>query len=258
VAAVVSGAAAIIVGNEVLSAKVVDENGAHLIKRLRQRGVPLRTLSIVPDEIEAIVDAVVRARRVARWIITSGGVGPTHDDVTVRAVALALGRAVVRVPRMVEELTRRYGERLTPEALRLADVPEGAELLEPRGSWFPVMACDGVFLLPGVPALFRSMLETVLERLPSTPLHLRSVYLRLGEAEIARGLDAVALAMPDVSVGSYPQFDRGLDYRVKVTLEAQRLDRVEEAARQLSGHWPADAVVRTELDVLGEGEPGEA
>jgi molybdenum cofactor synthesis domain-containing protein len=252
-----SGAAAIIVGNEVLSAKVADENGAHVIKRMRQRGIPLRMLSIVPDEIDAIIAAVVRARHVARWIVTSGGVGPTHDDVTVRAVALALGRAVVRMPRLVDDVSRHYGERLTPEALRLADVPEGAELLEPRGSWFPVMSCDGVFLLPGVPSLFRLMLETVLERLPSTPLHLRSFYLRLGEAELARGLDAVALAMPDVAIGSYPQFDRSLDYRVKVTLEAGHIDRVEEAARRLSGHWPADAVVRSERDVLGEEEPGE-
>jgi molybdenum cofactor synthesis domain-containing protein len=251
-----SGAGAIIVGNEVLSAKVTEENGAYLIKRLRQRGIPLRILSIVPDEIDAIVDAVARARQVARWVVTSGGVGPTHDDVTVRAVALALGRAVVRLPQLVEEVTKHFGERTTPEALRLADAPEGAELLEPRGNWYPVLACDDVFMLPGVPSLFRLMLETVLERLPSTPLHLRSVYLRLGEAELAHGLDAVALAMPDVAIGSYPQFDRSLDYRVKVTIEATSLPRVEEAERRLSAHWPADAVVRTEMDIPGEEGPG--
>jgi molybdenum cofactor synthesis domain-containing protein len=253
-----SGAGAIIVGNEVLSAKVTEENGAHLIKRLRQRGIRLRMVTIVPDEIDAIVDAVERARRVAQWIVTSGGVGPTHDDVTVRAVALALGRPVVRLPRLVEEVTRHFGERTTPEALRLADAPEGAELLEPRGTWYPILACDDVFMLPGVPSLFRTMLETVLERLPSTPLHTRSVYLKLGESELAHGLDAVALAMPDVAIGSYPQFDRSIDYRVKVTIEATRLPRVEEAARRLAAHWPPDAVVRTEQDTLGEEGPGEA
>ena len=248
-----SGAGAIIVGNEGLSAKVTEENGAHLTQRFRQRGIPLRMLTIVPDEIDAIVDAVERSRRVARWVVTSGGVGPTHDDVTVRAVALALGRTVVRVPRLVEEVRKHFGERTTPEALRLADAPEGSELLQPRGNWYPILVCEDVFMLPGVPSLFRSMLETVLERLPSTPLYVRNLYLRLGESDLARALDAVALAMPDVAIGSYPQFDRSLDDRVKVTIEAPRLSVVEEAARRLSALWPTDAVVRIEEDTLGDG-----
>ncbi len=86
------GVAAVIIGNEVLSAKVTEQNGAHLIQRLRQRGIPMRLVIVVPDEIDLIVDAVARARQIARWVITSGGIGPTHDDVTVRAVSMALGR----------------------------------------------------------------------------------------------------------------------------------------------------------------------
>src|SRR5439155_7291018 len=93
-----SGAAAVIIGNEVLSAKVIEQNGALLVKRLRERGVPLRSLHVVADEIDAIVEAVALARRHARWVFTSGGIGPTHDDVTVRPVAPALGRKVVRLP----------------------------------------------------------------------------------------------------------------------------------------------------------------
>jgi len=99
-----SVAAAVVIGNEVLNAQVPDENGAYLIQRLREQGIRLRSLSIVPDEVDAIIDAVVRARRGARWVITSGGIGPTHDDVTVRAVALALGRRVVRLPEMLSLL----------------------------------------------------------------------------------------------------------------------------------------------------------
>src|SRR5512143_3282871 len=97
-----TGAAASIIGHEVLTAKVVDANGPHLIRRLREVGVPLRSLEVVPDEVDAIVDAVARARGKARHVFTSGGIGPTHDDVTVRAVALALGRRVVRLQEMVE------------------------------------------------------------------------------------------------------------------------------------------------------------
>lgn len=242
------GAAAVIIGNEVLSAKVTEQNGAHLIQRLRQRGIPLRTLILIPDEIDAIVQAITRAREMASWVITSGGIGPTHDDVTVRAVALALGRKVIRIPELAAEVARHYGERLTPEALRLADAPEGAELLTREGAWYPVLACDGVFMLPGVPKLFRLQFETVLARLPGSPVYLRTVYLRLGEPELAAALDQVAMAMPEVSIGSYPQFDGDLDHKVKVTIEASSDAQVEAAHKRLISLWPEDAVVREERD----------
>jgi len=91
-------AAAVIIGNEVLTAKVDELNGSHLIRRLRDRGIPLKSLAIVPDEIDAIVEAVTMARAHADCLFTSGGIGPTHDDLTVEAVALALGRQVIRGP----------------------------------------------------------------------------------------------------------------------------------------------------------------
>src|SRR5581483_2710921 len=122
--------AGLIIGNEVLTAKVVEENGAHLVKRLRERALPLKALMTVPDEVDAIAEAVELLRRRAQWLVTSGGVGPTHDDVTVRAVALALGRKVVRLPRMEALVKEHYGDRATPEAMRLADAPAGGELLE--------------------------------------------------------------------------------------------------------------------------------
>lgn len=242
------GAAAVIIGNEVLSAKVVEANGAHLISRLRQRGVPLKWMSFVPDDIDVIVEAVSVARRSAEWVLTSGGIGPTHDDVTVRAVSLALGRKVVRVPSLAQDVKRYYGDRATDEALRLADAPEGAELITRDGAWYPVLACDGVFMLPGVPQLFRLQLETVLPRLRGAPVFLTTLYLQQGEAELAKALDDVALAMPDVAIGSYPQFEPGLDYKVKVTVEAARADRVEAAVEKLRATWPSSAVVRTEND----------
>src|SRR5271169_4146771 len=214
-----SVAAAVVIGNEVLNAQVVDENGSYLIQRLREHGIALRSLSVVPDEVEAIVDAVVRARRRARWVFTSGGIGPTHDDVTVRAVALALGRRVVRLPEMLALLEEHYPEVHTPEALRLTEAPEGTQLLLHEGSWYPVLACDGVFLVPGVPQLFRRQLETVLKTLPGRIVFQRALYLGSGEAEIAGALDRVALQTPGVGIGSYPQFGPGVDHRVRVTVE---------------------------------------
>jgi len=241
-----SGAAAIIIGNEVLTAKVQDANGPHLIRRLREVGIPLRSVEIIPDEVDAIVDAVARARLKAAYVFTSGGIGPTHDDVTVRAVALAMGRPVVRLPEMVALIRERGQDHVTSEAMRLADAPEGAVLLPQPDSWYPVLTVDDIFLLPGVPQLFRVQLETVLARLQGSPVHIRNLYLRLGESAIAAVLDRVALAMPHVAIGSYPVFDRALDYLVKVTVEAGELAPVEEAVKQLRGGLPEDAIVRTE------------
>ena len=240
------GAAAVIIGNEVLSAKVQDQNGPLLIRRLRDHGIPLRSVSVVPDEVDAIVDAVARARLQAPHVFTSGGIGPTHDDVTVRAVALALGRPVVRLPEMERLIREHFGARLTPEALRLADAPEGAELWALKGNWMPVLTCAGVYLLPGVPQLFALQLETVLSRLERTPVHLRCLYLSAGESEIAQVLDRVALSMPQVAIGSYPNFDRGLDYSVKLTLEAEEAAPVEGALAWLQRELPPGCIVRTE------------
>jgi molybdenum cofactor synthesis domain-containing protein len=241
-----SGASAVIIGNEVLNAQVADENGAHLVRRLRVRGIALRSLTIVPDEVDAIVDAVVRARARARWVFTSGGIGPTHDDVTVRAVALALGRRVVRLPEMLALLERNYAELQSPEALRLAEAPEGTRLLHQDGSWYPVLACENVFLLPGVPPLFQRQLESVLETLPGSPLFVRALYLSRGEAEIAAALDRVALQMPGVDIGSYPQFGPHIDHRVRVTVEAAEQALVDAAVARLERELPTGAVLRIE------------
>jgi len=241
-----TGAAAIIIGNEVLSAKVEDVNGPLLVRRMREHGLPLRLLLVVPDEVEAIVGAVVSARAAAQWVVTSGGIGPTHDDVTVRAVALALGRKVVRLPGIVELLTRAHPRALPPEALRLAEAPDGTVLLAPEGTVYPVLACEGMFLLPGVPSLFRLQLETVLSALPRGAVHVRSLYLSRGEAEIAAALDRVALGMPDVGIGSYPAVASGADHRVRVTVEAAEVERVEAVVARLRSELPEGAVLRIE------------
>jgi molybdenum cofactor synthesis domain-containing protein len=241
-----TASAAVIIGNEILTAKVEELNGAYLIRRLREKGIPLRWVCIVPDEVDAIVEAVSTARSKADCVFTSGGIGPTHDDITVRGVALALGRQVVRDPELERRVIQHYGGSATPEALRLAEVPEGTELLWRAGIWYPVIRCNGVFLLPGVPQLFRLQLDSVLELMEGAPVHLRSLYLGVGETEVAHVLDQIALAMPHVSIGSYPQFDSSIGYRVKVTVEYSRPEPVNEVVDQLVERLPAGAVLRVE------------
>src|SRR4051812_25268586 len=104
----------VIIGNEVLTAKVTEANGALLIRRLRERGVELNSVHMVRDEVADLVEQLAICRRKTRFIITSGGVGPTHDDVTVRAVALALQRPVIRLPEMEQRIRSYYGDRPVP------------------------------------------------------------------------------------------------------------------------------------------------
>jgi molybdenum cofactor synthesis domain-containing protein len=241
-----SGAAAVIIGNEVLTAKVHDQNGVLLTRRLREHGIALNRVLVVPDEVDAIVEAVSLARRCARWVFTSGGVGPTHDDVTVRAVAMALGRVVVKMPEMEVLVRAHYGEKVTAEAMRLAEAPGGAELWFQDALRYPVLACDEVFMLPGVPELFRLQLEVVLARLPRQRIATAALYLSLVEAEIAAALDQVALAMPQVAIGSYPTFDKAADYRVKITVEHGEATIVAEVIARLERALPTGAVVRRE------------
>lgn len=240
------GAAAVIIGNEVLSAKVQDANGGLLARRLRDRGVELRSLVVIPDEVDAIVEAVQSARRKSLHIFTSGGIGPTHDDVTVRSVALALGRNVVRSPELVKLVEQYAGNKITPESYRLAEMPEGASLMWHTGAGFPILCCEGIYMLPGVPQLFRIQLEAVLATLPGEPIHLKTLFLTSSEGEIAKVLDEVALESPSVAIGSYPNFDRALDYRVKVTVEHRESETVERIVSQLLQGLPREGVLRVE------------
>lgn len=242
-----SGAAAVIIGNELLTAKIRDLNGPLLIERLREIGMPIRSITLVPDEVDVIVDAVARARATAEHVFTSGGIGPTHDDVTVRAVSLAIGRRVVRLPEMLELLRgHARGRHLTDEALRLADAPEGTALWSAPGLALPVLSCDRIYMLPGVPQLFREQLEVVLARLERRPVHLKVMYLSAYEAEIARALDRIALDLPHVAIGSYPNFDPERDYTTRLTIEHERPGPVIEALRRLELTLPKGSILRIE------------
>jgi len=238
-------AALLVVGNEVLSAKSADENGPHAIRRLRELGVRLRTVAVLSDRLDDIVEAVDRERRRVTWVITSGGIGPTHDDVTVRAVARALSRPLLRNDTLAGVVREHHRERLggeAPEAaLRMADLPEGARLVgDPR---FPTIAVENLFVLPGVPRFFRWQLEQIAPLLAGSPLALGALYLALGENPIADALEQVAAGNPDVEIGSYPRFDDA-DHRVRVTVEGEDAARVRAVLDALRVALPDGAVVR--------------
>src|SRR5438034_1268018 len=146
----------ILIGNEILSGKIADVNAAYLCRELRQLGVDVRRISVVPDEVELIAREVVAQSRDFDVVFTSGGVGPTHDDVTIEGVARAMGVPVVRHPELVALLERYYRDKVTDAALRMAEIPEGAELITGNGLRFPNVAMRNVYVLPGVPEIFRT------------------------------------------------------------------------------------------------------
>jgi len=239
-------AALLVVGNEVLSAKVRDENGPFAAAALRARGIRLTAILTLPDELDRIAEAVARERARVDWLFTSGGVGPTHDDVTLAAVARALGRPVVRDPALVEHIRsvfrRHWGAEPRDEALRMADVPEGTRCEgDPR---HPILVVENVVMLPGVPDFFRAQFSRFVADLVAPPFYLAEVFVDAFEDAIAALLDRVVREHPGVEVGSYPRFD-GADHRVKVTLEAKERERVAAARDALVAALPPGLMVRS-------------
>jgi len=241
-------AAVVIVGSEVLSAKVQDENGPFLARRLHELGVELAAIHVVPDRTDAIVEAMLLERRRVDWLFTAGGVGPTHDDLTLPAVARALGVPVRRNPdlvRILEVMHARHhgGDSLPDVALRMADLPEGTELLgDPE---FPTLVVSRVVMLPGVPSFLRHQFERVAHRFGGTPFHLVTLFFAWGEDQLAIPLARVAEIHPAVEIGSYPRFDRA-DHRVRVTIEGKDAALVQAGARAILEAVPAVALVRAE------------
>jgi molybdenum cofactor synthesis domain-containing protein len=236
-------AALLIIGDEVLSGKVDDANGPFLIRALRERGVQVVEVRVIGDDPDAIADTVEELSGRATHVFTTGGIGPTHDDKTINAVARAFGRRVVRHEELVRRIQTRYGGDLNEARLRLAEVPEGARVLLGDTDAIPVIEVANVFVLPGVPALARLCFERIADRLGGTPFFSRMLLLSASESQIADRLAAVQRDHPDVAIGSYPRFGAE-GYRVKVTVDgrdAASVDAGLEALRAaLDPAWLVD------------------
>jgi FAD synthetase len=209
----------VLIGNEILSGKVVDANAAFLCRELRGLGVEVRKIAVVPDEVDVIAAEVSEFSRAHDIVFTSGGVGPTHDDVTIEGVARAVGVRVVREPRLVALIEGLSRGHLTEARLKMAEVPEGAELIADDGLLFPAIVARNVYILPGVPEIFRQKFEALRERFREAPFFLANVFVDMGEGALAEHLNALLARHSDLLLGSYPEFANP-EYKVKVTLES--------------------------------------
>jgi molybdenum cofactor synthesis domain-containing protein len=238
-------AAIIVIGNEILSGKVVDTNAPFLTRELRAIGVTLKRILTIPDEVDEIAEAVKEFRPRYDVVFTSGGVGPTHDDVTMEGIAKGLGRRLVRHPAIENRLREFYKEHVNDARLKMSEVPEGAELLVDGRLGFPTVKCENFYILPGIPELFEQKFEALRERFSATPYTMRVVYTREGEGSIAEHLNATLAAFPELLLGSYPKLSHP-EYTVKLTLESKDPEYVDRALAHLLQLLPAEAIVRTE------------
>ena len=239
-------AAALIIGNELLTGKIQEGNLAFLAQELFRLGISLRRVVMCTDDVE-IIAADLNALRAAHDIVfTSGGVGPTHDDVTLIAVSRAFGRALTRAE-SIERLIRDYhGPRTTDEHLRMADVPEGARLIASEQVRWPTIVVDNVYVFPGVPEIFRMKFPVVRDELAQgARFYSRAVFTRCDEGGIAAELAVVATRYSDTFVGSYPRF-RDPEYSLKLTVDGEDEQRVVAAMDEIIAFLPPDKIVRRE------------
>jgi len=202
-------AAILAIGDELLSGRTRDANMHYLAGWLTARGVTLKEARIVGDEQDDIVEALNALRGKFDYVFTSGGIGPTHDDITVDAIAAAYGVPVIEHPRAISMLKAWYaanGKELTPSRRRMARTPEGAQLIDNPASGAPGVRVGNVFVMAGVPRIFQAMLAAIESEIEhGAVLHSRAVTARnLPESRLADQLHAIQSALKGVAIGSYP------------------------------------------------------
>ena len=219
-------AAALVIGNELLSGKVQEANLMVLARTLRELGIHLRRAVTVLDDLDEIANEVRTLSASHTWLFTSGGVGPTHDDVTISAVAMAFGVPVVTSPEMETMLRAHYKERCTPGHLRMALIPEGASLESTAEVRWPTVRMRNTWLLPGIPEVFRMKIPIVTAKIPAARSYVsRAVYTQMDEGDLKPLLDEVVAAHPEVDVGSYPKW-MDASYKTKLTFDGRDESKV--------------------------------
>ena len=225
----------VIIGNEILSGRTQDVNLQHLALRLNEWGVRLREARVIPDVEQTIIDTVNECRAAFDYVFTTGGIGPTHDDITALAVARAFGRELVSDPEAMRLLGAHYppGE-FTPSRQKMAQVPAGAQLIGNTVSAAPGFQVENVFVLAGVPSIMRAMLDTLQNRLVGgEPVRSRTVRAPLAESRVAEGLAAVQARHAGLDIGSYPFFKDGR-YGTSLVLRGTDDEELAAAAQEVA------------------------
>jgi len=241
-------AALLVIGDEILSGRTKDKNIGYIAEYLTAVGIDLREVRVVSDDEDAIIDAVNALRHRNTYLFTTGGIGPTHDDITADCVAKALGVDISHDPRAVAMLKERYAnpEDLNEARLRMARIPHGADLIENPISKAPGFMAENVIVMAGVPAIMQAMLEGVMPKLKvgKTMLSLSIDSGGLPEGAYATGLGEVQKAHAGVIIGSYPHFDgqRFINQIVLRSRDEALLEKAKMAVSDLISQLKSNAV----------------
>jgi len=235
----------VVIGNEILSGKIVDTNSPFLAAELRTLGVDLERITTIPDVIEVIAAEVRAFSDAFDFVFTSGGIGPTHDDVTMEAVALAFERPLELNQKLLERMERSLDRPLNEPMKKMAMLPEGAAVIDAGDLWFPIVCVENVHVFPGIPQLFEKKFHSIRDRFGGIPIQLTRIYVTRYESEIAEDLHALLHEFPELMLGSYPRINEP-DYRVMLTLESRDSSYLERATESLCARLPADVIHRIE------------
>lgn len=216
-------AAVLIIGDEILTGKFADENGPWLITRLRALGVDLRRLVHLRDVVADIAAEVAACSAAYDHVFTTGGVGPTHDDITLDGIAAAFS-VPLELRREIVGLMERYGMELNAMTLRMATLPQGAEIIG-LDHGYPVVRVRNVYVFPGVPRIMRQKFEAIAASIAGPAVCVARIYADDEEHDIAVHLSTIAARYPDVAVGSYPRYGEETGILI-VTFEGHHPDRV--------------------------------
>jgi molybdenum cofactor synthesis domain-containing protein len=238
-------AAILVIGDEILSGKTEEKNARLLIGELRELGVALKRIFIIPDDVDEVAAAVRELAGRFDHIFTSGGVGPTHDDVTIVGIARAFNVPIIRHPDLERRIKSYFGADVDESRLRMADIPEGSELIDAPELRWPLLACKNVYILPGVPEHFSRKFLAIRERFRVAPFYAHAIYTLEDEFDLAENLRAVAESHPQVAIGSYPNFSSN-EYRVKLTLESKDSYALDAAVKELMLKLDRNRFVRSE------------
>lgn len=228
-------ACVLIIGNEILTGRTQDTNLGHIGKKMMEAGIYLRHARTVVDVEEDIVANVNELRRKYTYVFTSGGIGPTHDDITAASMAKAFGVPLILNAEARARLLRHYGseEQLTPARLRMAMTPEGATLIDNPVSAAPGFKMENVYVMAGVPRIMQAMLDGILPSLQGgPPILTRTIGCSIAESAIALELEALANSFPDLEIGSYPYFRPG-GYGLSLVIRGKDAQIMDQAEAQL-------------------------
>jgi molybdenum cofactor synthesis domain-containing protein len=235
----------LIIGNEILSGKIADSNSHYLCRELRALGVEVERMVTIPDVVDVIASEVKAMSQRFDFVFTSGGIGPTHDDLTIEGIAAAFGRPVVHCQSIEDRIRRAASRDLNESLLKMAQVPEGASLLDAGDLWFPLVVVENVYIFPGIPELLRKKFESARDRFRGVPFVLKKVYVKAHESDIASDLNALLKEYPDLILGSYPRIQEEA-FTVLLTLESRDAGLVQRALDSLTQRLPAGIVHKVE------------